>query len=99
MIQGTLFSDVFIFSEYGEISPELNSIRSAALFGGFVGVMYGGFVDSRISYMNFMERNQATAFENHYEAKKTLQNNVTTGFARGAWKWGWRLCLFTTTYT
>uniref|UniRef100_A0A336M3E5 Complex I assembly factor TIMMDC1, mitochondrial n=1 Tax=Culicoides sonorensis TaxID=179676 RepID=A0A336M3E5_CULSO len=90
---------MYALNEFNEITPEMHSIKQAAFFGGFVGIMYGGFVDSRISYMNFMERNQATAFENHFEAKKVLQNNVTTGFARGAWKWGWRLCLFTTTYT
>ncbi|XP_063704551.1 RPII140-upstream gene protein [Culicoides brevitarsis] len=90
---------IYSISEFGELSPELNSIRQACLFGGFVGIMYGGFVDSRISYMNFMERNQATAFDNHFEAKKMLQNNVTTGFVRGAMKWGWRVALFTTSYT
>lgn len=77
----------------------MNSIRQAGILGLIVGAAYGGFVDSRVAYMGFMDSNQATAFDNHFEAKKKLQDNVTLGFARGAWKWGWRLALFTTSYT
>jgi len=90
---------MYTIDEFGYISPELNSIRQAGFLGLMVGAIYGGFVDSRIAYMNFMERNQATAFEHHFEAKKKLQDNVTLGFAKGAWKWSWRLALFTTSYT
>lgn len=63
------------------------------------GAVYGGVLGSRKSYMDFMERNQATAFENHLDAKRKLQDQVTTGFAKNAFRFGWRLGLFTTSYT
>lgn len=49
--------------------------------------------------MDFIESNQATAFENHLDAKKKLQDKVTLGFAKNAFRFGWRLALFTTSYT
>lgn len=63
------------------------------------GAIYGGVLGSRKSYMDFMERNQATAFESHLDAKRKLQDQVTMGFAKNAYRFGWRLCLFTTSYT
>lgn len=45
-----------------------------------------------------MNTNQATTFQSHFDAKKKLQNQVTINFARGAFKWGWRLALFTSSY-
>ncbi|XP_059612476.1 RPII140-upstream gene protein [Phlebotomus argentipes] len=80
------------------ISPELQSIKQAGLTGLFIGVLYGGFIRSRKAYLDFMERNDATSFTSHWDAKKQLQNEVTTNFAKGAWRWGWRLGLFSTTY-
>jgi complex I assembly factor TIMMDC1 len=65
----------------------------------FVGVVYGGFLGSRKAYFDFMDRNQATAFANHFEAKRKLQDSVTVNFGRNAFKFGWRLALFTTSYT
>lgn len=56
-------------SEFGSISPELNSIYQAGIVGLLVGVVYGGFIQSRYTYMNFMENNQASAFKSHIEAK------------------------------
>lgn len=77
----------------------MNSISQAGFLGLFAGAFYGGVNHSKDAFTNFMHKNQATAFENHFEAKKQLRDKVTLGFANGAWKWGWRLCLFTTSYT
>ncbi|KAJ9593273.1 hypothetical protein L9F63_015148 [Diploptera punctata] len=84
--------------EFGGLSPELNAVMQASYMGLFVGAIYGGVSNSRIAYMNFMERNEATAFQSHFEAKKKLQDQVTVGFAKGAFRWGWRLGLFTGSY-
>ncbi|GLH10303.1 RPII140-upstream gene protein [Gryllus bimaculatus] len=83
---------MFTFDE--DISPELNSAMHAGLTGIFFGALYGGFVKSRLAYIDFFERNQATAFRSHVEAKKVLQDHVTINFAKGALYWGWRLGLF-----
>lgn len=51
------------------MSNEINSIYQAGFLGFLVGACYGGFISSRVAYMNFMERNQATAFKSSFEAK------------------------------
>ncbi|CAG2054370.1 unnamed protein product, partial [Timema podura] len=58
----------------------------------------GGFYRTKNTYLNFIERNQATVFRDHLEAKKKLQDQVTINFAKGAFYWGWRIGLFTSTY-
>lgn len=51
------------------MSSELNSIYQAGFMGFMGGAVYGGFVRSRLAYLEFMENNQATAFKSHFEAK------------------------------
>lgn len=85
-------------SEYENVSPELHSIYNAGFMGLFVGIVYGGFLGSKKAYMTFMERNQATTFETHLDAKKKLQERVTLGFAKDGWKLGWRLGVFAFMY-
>ncbi|GAB0096503.1 RPII140-upstream gene protein [Sergentomyia squamirostris] len=80
------------------ISPELVNIQHSGFLGIFIGCCYGGFLSSRKAYVDFMENNQATAFSNHLDAKKKLQHSITMSFGKGAWRWGWRLGLFTTSY-
>ncbi|KAL9893743.1 RPII140-upstream gene protein isoform X1 [Glossina fuscipes] len=90
--------DIFKIDEFGTISAELNSVYQAGFLGFLVGAIYGGIVQSRAAYMNFMENNQATAFKSHLDAKRKLQNEFTVSFAKGGFKWGWRVALFTTSY-
>jgi hypothetical protein len=85
-------------SEDGRISHELNSINQAGFVGMLVGGLWGGYLQSRITYMNYMENNQATVFDNHLDAKRHLQTQMSLGFAKGAFRWAWRLTLFTTTF-
>uniref|UniRef100_T1GLJ1 Uncharacterized protein n=1 Tax=Megaselia scalaris TaxID=36166 RepID=T1GLJ1_MEGSC len=54
---------MFQTDEFGTISAELNSIYQAGLFGAFVGAVYGGILYSREGYIDFLEKNQATAFK------------------------------------
>ncbi|XP_017092126.2 RPII140-upstream gene protein [Drosophila bipectinata] len=89
---------MFTIDEFGSISSELNSIYQAGFLGFLIGAIYGGVTQSRAGYMNFMENNQATAFKSHFDAKKKLQDQFTVNFAKGGFKWGWRVGLFTTSY-
>ncbi|XP_067003810.2 RPII140-upstream gene protein [Anabrus simplex] len=89
---------MFSIDEFGNMSPELHSSFQATFLGLFIGACYGGFVRSRIAYLDFMERNEATTFKSHLDAKKQLQDRVTVGFAKGAFQWGWRLGLFSGSY-
>ncbi|XP_069703295.1 RPII140-upstream gene protein isoform X2 [Periplaneta americana] len=89
---------MYSLDEFGNISPELNSACQAAFLGTFIGACYGGVLNSKIAYTDFMERNEATIFKNHLDAKKKLQDQVTIGFGKGAFRWGWRLGLFSGMY-
>nr|CAD7396951.1 unnamed protein product [Timema cristinae] len=86
------------FSEFGVSSPELHSVFQSGFFGTTLGVIMGGWYRTKDTYLNFIERNQATVFRDHLDAKKKLQDQVTINFAKGAFYWGWRLGLFTSTY-
>lgn len=86
---------MFTGNEHEEISEEMNTVLQSSLCGAFIGACMGGFVSSRVAYINFIENNQATIFKSTAEAKKRLQDYVTVAFAKGAYKWGWRLCFFT----
>jgi len=90
--------DMFKVDEFDSISSELNSIYQAGFLGFLVGALYGGIIQSRASYFNFMESNKATAFKSHLDAKRKLQDQFTVNFAKGGFKWGWRVGLFTTSY-
>lgn len=89
---------MYSMDEFGNISPELNAALQAGFMGMFIGACYGGIVNSKVAYTDFMERNEATVFKSHFDAKKKLQDQVTVGFGKGAFRWGWRLGMFTSTY-
>lgn len=77
---------MYSMDEFGRMSPELNSIYQAGFLGFLSGALYGGFIHSRNAYETFMDKNQATAFKSHFDAKKKLQDQVTVNFAKGAFK-------------
>lgn len=51
------------------MSAEINSIYQTAFMGFLGGSVYGGFLKSRLAYLEFMENNQATSFKSHFDAK------------------------------
>lgn len=59
----------YFYSEFGAISPELNSVYQAGFMGFLIGAIYGGVIQSREGYLSFMENNEATAFKSHLDAK------------------------------
>ncbi|CAK1604029.1 unnamed protein product [Parnassius mnemosyne] len=86
-------------NEFEEVSVELHNVVQTTLCGVFVGACIGGFVKSRDAYIHFIESNQATAFKSTMQAKKQLQDYVTIAFAKGAVRWGWRLGIFTGSFS
>lgn len=91
-------NNYLLYSEYDNVSPELHTIYNSGALGLFVGIVYGGYLGSKKAYMDFMERNQATAFETHLAAKKKLQEAVTLNFIKSGWKLGWRMGIFAFMY-
>lgn len=80
--------------EFGNISQQMSAVLQTSFMSLFAGAAYGGFKASKQAYEDFIERNQATVYENMLDAKRRLQNHVTINFGRGAFHWGWRLALF-----
>lgn len=52
----------------------------SGLMGVLTGSVIGGTLHSKESYISFIERNQGTAFQNVFEAKKELQTKVRCSF-------------------
>lgn len=50
----------------------MNYIYQSTACSVLAGVVYGGITNSRAAYIKFMENNQATAFDNTFEAKVIL---------------------------
>lgn len=59
------------------MSSELNAVYQAGFLGMFSGALYGGFLNSRNAYFDFMDTNQATAFKSHLDAKVNMLSFVT----------------------
>lgn len=72
----TKLSFIHVLSDYGLPSPELVTVKQSTFFGMFLGAAYGGFTYSRYAYLDFMERNQATTFTSHLEAKVNDSNKT-----------------------
>lgn len=87
------------FSEFGEPSPQVVNVGHIMMMSMAVGGIIGGFFRSRIAFLDFVDRNDATSFGSHLEAKQRLQDKVTVGFARGAFQFAWRLTAFTGIYS
>nr|SVE75450.1 EOG090X0FS6 [Daphnia dolichocephala] len=90
---------IFETDEFNAISPELDNVLTAGTAGLIAGMFMGGIPASKIAHGDFIDRNKASTFENHFEAKSKLQYSVTKAMAQGGWRVGWRLALFTGTYT
>lgn len=64
-----IYFTVIYFSEFGNISQEANSILQVGTMSMFIGALYGGVINSRSAYLEFMRNNEATAFKSHLDAK------------------------------
>ncbi|XP_048524420.1 RPII140-upstream gene protein isoform X2 [Dendroctonus ponderosae] len=83
-------------SEFGTVSPEANSILQSGCMGIVVGAIYGGIVQGKSGYEEFMRNNEVTKFRTPFEAQSKLQEKVTIGFGKGALRWSAKIGLFTT---
>ena len=56
-------------SEFGNFSPEMSAVIQTSFLSLFAGCVYGGFKASKAAYLDFLERNQATIYDNMFDAK------------------------------
>ncbi|XP_043290051.1 RPII140-upstream gene protein [Venturia canescens] len=86
---------MFILDENGCASKEIATVIQLSLASAMGGYLIGGVARSRVSYINFMENNQATQFINHLDAKRKLSREMYLAFTKGGFSLGWRVGLFT----
>ncbi|XP_013780940.1 RPII140-upstream gene protein-like [Limulus polyphemus] len=89
---------MFMKDMFGNSSPEMKMITSGVGMSLFIGACIGGTISSRNAVETFIRQNQATQFNTQLEAKRRLQDRLMLDMCRGAWKWGWRMALFTGSY-
>lgn len=85
---------VFQYSEYKEPSREVVQILQGTVTGATVGMIYGGFMNSRYSAENFKKANNATLFENANDARRKLQTKVVMDYGKGGLPFGLKLGTF-----
>ena len=81
---------IFFISEFNTYSPELEITITAASVGTLIGFCMGALPASKAEYNDFITRNKATKFENHFEAKvmcalffiKKAHNKIVLPFYR-----------------
>lgn len=73
--QSSLFSINFTFSEDGNPSADVRAITSTITYSGLLGGLYGSFLYSKRAYEDFFDKNQATLFQNQFEAKVCMKQS------------------------
>ncbi|XP_060529420.1 RPII140-upstream gene protein [Cylas formicarius] len=89
---------MFRVDEFGNISHEANAVIQVTSISTFVGAILGGIATSKATYLKFMEENDATSFQNHFEAKKKLQDMMMLSFGKGSVRFGLRAGLFSAAF-
>ncbi|KAI4495525.1 hypothetical protein M0802_008739 [Mischocyttarus mexicanus] len=89
---------IFISTEIEPLSKELQNFINFTSTASLVGIAVGGLFYTRGVAQDFIDNNEATRFYNHMDAKRSLQKKVTIQFAKGAYRFGWRLTLFSGIY-
>lgn len=74
----SIYCFILFFSEFGQTTPEVNSILQVGMMSVFAGGIYGGYLYSKIAYEEFMTNNTATKFTDHLDAKVCRNINPIT---------------------
>lgn len=90
---------MFQTTEFGNSSPELSFINKTIMISFFLGSFIGLTVSSRSAVENVIRKYQSSAFANPHLAKRHLQDNITLILIKNAFKWAWRISLFSGTYS
>lgn len=85
--------------EYNMLSPELDYCFNASMFATLTGALIGAYKVSRDEFTRFMAVNKHEMFKHPREAQKSLQDRVVIGMFKGAYRFGWRICLLTSAFT
>lgn len=69
-------------------------IQSGTIFG----CATGGAIHFKNQYMDFMENAYASQYRSHLDAKAAISSRMLSGAIRGAFVWGTKCTILTSTY-
>lgn len=87
------------FSEEDPIHPAAIELLQNSMASFTVGGIYGAMIASRSAFINFIERNEATQFRSHLDAKRKLSDTMFLSYIKGFGKWGSKVCIFVSAFT
>lgn len=87
-----------VFSEYGGFSQEMASMIAYVQNSVIIGSALGGAIFSKNQYMDFMENARASQYKWHLDAKADLTNRMVKGCIKGAFTWGIKSFIISTTF-
>lgn len=67
-------------------------------FGTIFGCATGGAIHFKNQYMDFMENAYASQYKSHLDAKAAISSKMLNGAIRGAFVWGTKCTILSTTY-
>lgn len=71
---------------------------TAVQFGSIFGATIGGAIHFKNQYMDFMESASASQYKWHLDAKAALSTKMVNGAIRGAFVWGTKSVMCSSTY-
>ncbi|XP_054016079.1 RPII140-upstream gene protein [Hylaeus anthracinus] len=78
----------------GKMTKELQSVISVTMGATVGGFLLGGLLRARLIPEKFIAENQATKFQNKFDAQRQLQMKFLNEFMRGGANLAWRLGAF-----
>ncbi|XP_014665551.1 PREDICTED: RPII140-upstream gene protein-like isoform X2 [Priapulus caudatus] len=86
---------IFSKDEFEEYSIELEWVKDVVTGTLIFGMVMGASIEFRNAKERFIQRHAVTVFESQFDAKKRLQDYISTNMLRRGWKLAWRMALFT----
>ncbi|XP_067126869.1 RPII140-upstream gene protein [Centruroides vittatus] len=90
---------MFSFTDSGSISPEIQFINKTIAVSLFVGSFIGATISSRNAIETVLRKYRSNVYVHQFEARRHFQDNITLIMMKNAFKWAWRLSLFSGMYS
>ncbi|XP_023238240.1 RPII140-upstream gene protein-like [Centruroides sculpturatus] len=90
---------MFRFTDFGNISPEVQFINKTIGVSLFLGSFIGATISSRDAIETVLRKYRSNVYVHQFEAKRHFQDNITLIMMKNAFKWAWRLSLFSGMYS
>lgn len=90
---------MWVPSDEGDYSPELNMVRTSTIFSGLAGASAGVILKASDARKKFMTQNRHEIFENSLVAERKLLDIMAWTGIKNGFAWGWRCAAMTLIFT